>query len=136
MPFTWYSFKDSPDIVKLAGLFSFLSEPVADEDEIDVDMIQFQHELLEAIDTVSQAITTRAIIPPFSATAFVAGDSHIKTFDGRFYDFAGAKGCDYLLTSDFLHNRFSIFASYDGMVRSSLSVISDNKVIKIDDKVI
>ena len=58
----------------------------------DVDMIEFQHELLEAIDTVSQAITTRAIMPPFAATGFIAGDSHIKTFDGKFYQFAGAKG--------------------------------------------
>ena len=55
-------------------------------------MIEFQHELLEAIDTVSQAITTRAIIPPFAATGFIAGDSHLQTFDGKFYDFVGAKG--------------------------------------------
>ena len=135
LPFTWYSFKDTPDIVKLADLSVDLFKDEESDDELDVDMIEFQHELLEAIDTVSQAITTRAIMPPFAATGFIAGDSHIKTFDGKFYNFAGAKGCSYLLVSDFLHNRFSVFATYNGMSRSSISVISDNKVIKIEDKI-
>merc|ERR1739848_901181 len=69
----------------------------------------------------------KSVIPPFSATALVAGDSHIITFDQTYYNFAGAEGCSYLLTSDFSHGRFSAIANYDtDMRRTSIDVVVEN----------
>merc|ERR1719278_1255640 len=63
-----------------------------------LDLKALQHDILEVIDVVSAALHTKSVIPPFSATALVAGDSHIITFDQTYYNFAGAEGCSYLLT--------------------------------------
>ena len=57
------------------------------------------------------------------------------TFDNKFYDFSGSQGCSYLLTSDFLHNRFSVVANYaEDLKRTSLTVVTDNKRVDIDTK--
>ena len=57
------------------------------------------------------------------------------TFDNKFYDFSGSQGCSYLLTSDFLHNRFSVVANYaEELKRTSLTVVTDNKRVDIDTK--
>ena len=62
----------------------------------------------------------QTLIPPFSATAMVAGNSYIKTFDGKFYEINhsgggqrdGRGGCSYLLTADFMYKRFSVILNY------------------------
>ena len=75
----------------------------------------------------------QTLIPPFSASAVIAGNSYIKTFDGKFYEFDGTShgGCSYLLTADFMYKRFSVIANYKSDRRSSISVISDNHIIEI-----
>ena len=99
---------------------------------MESDVVEFQHDLLLAVDTLTSAVKTKHLLPPFSATATLMGDHVIKTFDGAFIEFPGATGCSYLLTSDFLHNRFSVMANYGvDKKRSSLSIISDNKEIEI-----
>jgi len=127
LPFQWYSFMDTPDIVKVVDLLQS-AEP---SDPIDLKALQ--HDLLEVIGTVSQVLRSKNVIPPFSATALVAGDSHIVTFDQTFYDFSGSDGCSYLLTSDFSQGKFSAIAHYDNnMKRTSIDVISDGHTIGID----
>merc|ERR1712045_898829 len=50
-----------------------------------------------------------------------------------YYNFAGAEGCSYLLTSDFSHGRFSAIANYDtDMRRTSIDVVTDGHTINID----
>ena len=60
----------------------------------------------------------------FYLQALLAGDSHIVTFDQKYYDFAGSQGCSYLLASDFSHGKFSAVANYDqDMTRTSIDII-------------
>ena len=96
-------------------------------------MIKFQYDVLDAVNTISSALSTKTLIPPFSATAIIAGQSYLKTFDGKTFDFIGADGCSYLLAADFLYNRFSVIANYQGIQRSSISVISNQHMIEIHD---
>jgi len=132
MPFQWHSFQDTPDIVKVAGLVG-LNQPAHAGAVQSLDLKALQHDILEVIDVVSAALHTKSVIPPFSATALVAGDSHIITFDQTYYNFAGAEGCSYLLTSDFSHGRFSAIANYDtDMRRTSIDVVTDGHTINID----
>ena len=131
MPFQWYGFLDTPDIFKVAGMVG-IGQPLAAE-EIYPDLKALQHDILEVIDVVSAALHTKSVIPPFSATALVAGDSHIITFDRTYYNFAGSQGCSYLLTSDFSNGRFSAIANYDtDMRRTSIDVVTDGHTINID----
>ncbi len=131
MPFHWYSFGDSPDVVKVAQFVGLTQEEQATLQEFDIK--EFQHDLFEVISTVSEAVRTRSIIPPFSATAMLAGDSHLMTFDRKFYNFAGSKGCSYLLASDFSQSRFSIVAHHEAeQKRTSIDILSDGHVIKIE----
>jgi len=134
MPFQWYSFQDTPDIIKVADLVGL--KPSSDEAGIDsLDLKALQHDILEAIDVISAALHTKSVIPPFSATGLVAGDSHIITYDQTYYNFAGSEGCSYLLTSDFSHGRFSAIANYDAdMRRTSIDIVSDGHTISIDTK--
>jgi len=109
-----------------------IGQPLAAE-EIYPDLKALQHDILEVIDVVSAALHTKSVIPPFSATALVAGDSHIITFDRTYYNFAGSQGCSYLLTSDFSNGRFSAIANYDtDMRRTSIDVVTDGHTINID----
>jgi len=143
MPFTWYAFTDSPDVVKLLDLLEDNSGSSSGGGGVpasggggatDFDLIKFQYDLLDAINTISGALSVQTLIPPFSASAIIAGNAHIKTFDGKVYDFTGAGGCSYLLTADFLYKRFSVIANYDdGMRRTSVSVTSDNHIIEINE---
>ena len=132
LPFQWYSFQDTPDAFKVAELagIGLVSDPQPSE---PIDWRALQHDILEVIGAVNSALQSQAVIPPFSATALVAGDAHIITFDQTYYNFAGAQGCSYLLTSDFSHNRFSAVANYDAdMRRTSIDIVSDGHTINID----
>merc|ERR1719468_435885 len=132
LPFQWYSFQDTPDAFKVAELAGVGVTPESEAAEA-LDWRTLQHDLLEVINAISSALQSQAVIPPFSATALVAGDAHIITFDQTYYNFAGAQGCSYLLTSDFSHNRFSAVANYDAdMRRTSIDVVSDGHTINID----
>merc|ERR1712012_1335821 len=132
MPFQWYSFQDTPDIMKVADLVG-LKGSSAEAGIESLDLKALQHDLLEAIDVITAALHTKSIIPPFSATGLVAGDSHIITYDQTYYNFAGSEGCSYLLTSDFSHGRFSAIANYDtDMRRTSIDVVTDGHTINID----
>lgn len=129
LPFQWYSFVETPDIFKVVDLVNWSPSEEFD----DVDLKGIQHDMLELISAVSQAFRKQTVIPPFSATALVAGDSHILTFDQTYYQFSGAQGCSYLLVSDFSHGKFSAVANFDQhMKRTSIDVISDDMTINID----
>jgi len=130
LPFTWYSFGDTPDLVKLMDLLPDDNQAQAVDVPTDFDLIKFQYDLLDAINTLSGALSVQTLIPPFSASAVIAGNSYIKTFDGKFYEFGG-NGCSYLLTADFMYKRFSVMANYNGGQMSSVSVTSDSHLIEI-----
>ena len=92
--------------------------------EPEFDFQSFQHDLLEVIGAFSKVLGAQSVIPPFSATALLAGDSHIVTFDQMYYDFA-SQGCSYLLASDFSNGKFSAIANYDEeMSRTSIGEYS------------
>merc|ERR1712241_258738 len=128
MPFQWYGFLDTPDIFKVAGLVG-IGQPMAEE--IYPDLKALQHDILEVIDVVTAALHTKSVIPPFSATALVAGDSHIITFDRTYYNFAGSQGCSYLLTSDFSNGRFSAIANYDTDMRRTSIVVETSEGLRV-----
>jgi len=144
LPFTWYSFTDTPDLVKLlelleqdeSGVQSSLQSAAGNASPTEFDLIKFQYDLLDAINTISSALSVQTLVPPFSASAVIAGNTYIKTFDGKFYQFnagSDAQGCSYLLTADFMYKRFSVIANYKNDKRSSISVVSDNHIIEIDE---
>ncbi|XP_071443259.1 uncharacterized protein [Hetaerina americana] len=81
--------------------------------------------LTEATDGELNAAAALAALalPPFPASALVAGDSHLVTFDGRDYSFS-AMNCSYLLAGDLESGTFSLLANYDSKGhRRSVSVL-------------
>ena len=67
------------------------------------------------MELLTRPVSVQTLVPPFSASAVIAGNTYIKTFDGKFYQFnAGSdgQGCSYLLTADFMYKRFSVIANY------------------------
>ena len=94
-------------------------------------MLSIQYDIMDAINTLNTAIATKNVVPPFSAHAQIFGDNKVRTFDGQIYSFDGTD-CDYLLTSDFLHNRFSVVANFEGGKRTHLTIMTDEgKTIRI-----
>lgn len=69
LPFQWYNFKDTPDIVKVADLAGWTTSMEGQNTDSSIDMKALQHDLLEVIGAVSQALKSKTVIPPFSATA-------------------------------------------------------------------
>ena len=59
---------------------------------------------------ITSNMSIASLMPPFSATGMVIGKQHYITFDKKFYNFAGE--CSYLLASDFLNNKFSVYVTY------------------------
>ncbi|XP_011501595.1 PREDICTED: uncharacterized protein LOC105365190 [Ceratosolen solmsi marchali] len=50
-------------------------------------------------------------LPPFKAQAMIIGGQHFRTFDGRYFEFAGS--CTYLAAHDFVRNHFAILIKYE-----------------------
>ena len=129
LPFEWTSFKELPSIFKLFQKTE--SQPMMTSGP-SFDFIDFQHSLLDNIDTFNKALATKNLIPPFTAHALISGDSNIRTLDGKFYSFFA--NCNYLLTSDFLHNRFSVIGHFKNGKRTSITVINGPTKINIDNE--
>ena len=115
LPFHWFNFQDYPDVIQVLD-FVAKDDKVSSNAGEQIDYRALQHELLELIMTINQAFRSQSLIPPFSATALMAGNSHLVTFDGKFYDLS-ASSCSYLLLSDFTDSKFSAIANYDSEMR-------------------
>ncbi|TRY75772.1 hypothetical protein TCAL_12695 [Tigriopus californicus] len=126
-PLEWTSFKETPKIIQV---IEHLHKPERAND-VSFDMLEFQHDILEAINTLNAAITTRNVVPPFSAHAQIIGNGQIRSFDGTFFSFRPTN-CSYLLVSDFLHNRFSLSVHYNDGQRTHLSFTDGKTLIAID----
>lgn len=87
LPVEWDSFVDGPKILRLIGPRS------ADDDNEQerFDFIAFQYDLLDAVNTVNGALSTRHIVPPFSAHALLIGDRVVRTFDGMTYSHSNCR---------------------------------------------
>jgi len=72
-------------------------------------------------------------LPPFTATAMVAGNQHFFTFDGSFMEFAG--DCSYVLARDFADGKFTVIANYRrtraGPKRQSISVMAGPNTVEV-----
>ena len=133
LPFHWFKFQEYPDLIQVLDLLAAKVGNDAESYNEQIDYRELQHELLELIMTINHAFRTQSLIPPFSATALVAGNSHLVTFDGKFYDLSSTTSCSYLLLSDFTDSKFSAIANYDAqMRRTSIDVVTDGHTIQID----
>lgn len=126
-PLEWTSFKEAPKIIQV--IEHLLKHERTNE--MSFDMLQFQHDVLEAINTLNAAITTKNVVPPFSAHAQIVGNGQVRSFDGTFFSFRPTD-CSYLLVSDFLHNRFSLSVHYNNGQRSHLSFMDGSTLIEVD----
>ena len=93
LPFQWYRFNDSPDIVKVVEFFG-LSNSQVDESE-KFDSQAFYHDILEVIGAFNHAFRAKSVIPPFSATVHILKalhNSHSTTVLHVFFLFAGSFG--------------------------------------------
>ena len=132
LPFHWFKFQDYPDVIQVLDFVAPKADNQVGEAGEQIDYRALQHELLELIMTINQAFRSQSLIPPFSATALMAGNSHLVTFDGKFYDLS-ARSCSYLLLSDFTDSKFSAIANYDSeMRRTSIDVVTDGHTIQIN----
>ena len=111
LPILWTRFSEIP---KIFNIFR-PSEPMASP-----DVNSFYFNMHNLVRSLYQALSSKTVLPPFSATALLIGDNQFMTFDGKFYDFVG--NCSYILSKDFNHNRFSVVANYKNAVRDSLVV--------------
>ncbi|VDM98289.1 unnamed protein product [Thelazia callipaeda] len=69
------------------------------------------------------------MLPPFESIAYVIGDNHFITFDGRVFTFKAR--CEYLLASDFRTQSFALlalFSSY-GRVEAIKAELRQNEII-------
>lgn len=120
LPIYWTSLRQLPSFM---NLFSTLEEPTTFD--ITVFYIQAHNFFREFF----KALTSRTLLPPFAATAFIIGDNQVKTFDGKYYSFSG--NCNYLLTKDFNHGRFSVVANYENGRRKSITIKFEEDEINI-----
>ena len=120
LPIQWYAFTEVPQMIEL---FSSSSS----ESEIDINT--FYINLMHTLRTFSAARETQTLLPPFSATALLIGNSQMITFDKTVFDFEG--DCQYLLTKDFRKNRFSILANYKRRIRTGLTIYTEDQEIEL-----
>ena len=119
LPIYWINFEEMPSFMMIG---SSLEETTFDMTLFYIQAHDFVRELLTAI-------STRSLLPPFSATAMIVGDNQIKTFDGRQYTFTA--NCSYLLLKDFNHERFSVVANFENNIRRSIDVKFGNNEFKM-----
>ena len=111
LPIYWTKFKEFPSFM---NLFTSLEEPST----FDITLFYIQaHNFFREF---FKAIKTRTLLPPFAATAIVIGNNQVKTFDDKYYSFSA--NCDYILTQDFNHDRFSVVANYENQKRKSIQI--------------
>jgi len=123
--FQWEDFTQMPQLQK------------SSEDAADVNQItEFYYSLLDTIRDTRPYLewNMREILPPFGATATMAGDYHYLTFDKKYFRFAGE--CSYVLIADLLHQNFTLIANYETRGntahKKSYSLVTDNRQIEID----
>ena len=121
LPIHWYRLQDQPQLMELFTWGETSSQ--------QVDINKFYLDMHDLIRSVMAVVATRTLLPPFSATAMLMGDNHIRTFDQRFYTFSG--DCSYVLTSDFGRNQFSVVGNYRQGRRESLRVLIEGQVIDL-----
>lgn len=70
-------------------------------------------------------------IPPFKGYAYVAGNRHFITFDGKKFDFSG--DCSFVLTRDLVDNNFTVIMNYkpNQNIMDNLLVLAEGKTIEI-----
>lgn len=70
-------------------------------------------------------------IPPFKGYAYVAGNRHFITFDGKKFDFSG--DCSFVLTRDLVDNNFTVIMNYkpNENIMDNLLVLAEGKTIEI-----
>ena len=120
LPIYWTKFREFPSFMNLFSTF---------EEQTTFDITFFYIQAHNFFREFFKAITTRTLFPPFAATAFIIGDNQVKTFDDKYYSFSG--NCDYILTKDFNHGRFSVVANYENQVRKSITIQFEDNLIKI-----
>ena len=65
LPLEWDSWLDGPKILRL------FDDDNDDDSDGNSEVLDFQHDLLNAINTINDAIVTKNVVPPFSAHAVV-----------------------------------------------------------------
>lgn len=128
LPLEWESLAEGPKILRLFNHGQ-------DEDRAEFDFVDFQLHLLDAINTLDEAIVTRSSLPPFSAHALITRNGMVRSFDGKVFEADASPGCKYVLTSDFLHGRFAVLASFDdhGHLKT-LTVESEHRIVEVEVK--
>ena len=119
LPIYWINFGEMPSFMMLGSSL----------EETSFDMTLFYIQAHDFVRELLIAISTRSLLPPFSATAMIVGDNQIKTFDGRQYTFTA--NCSYLLLKDFNHERFSVVANFENNIRRSIDVKFSNNEFKM-----
>ncbi|TMS40123.1 hypothetical protein L596_006544 [Steinernema carpocapsae] len=67
------------------------------------------------------------VIPPFGSKAYLIGDSHFITFDGRVYEHNSA--CEMLLAADLVDSEFSVIGKFGKSGLESIKVEYKNRKI-------
>ncbi len=118
-PLIWDSLQDGPRL-----LTAYQYSPKG-----GLTFQDFQHDVLDVLNTLNNAIVTKTIFPPFSAHALIMPSALIRSFDGKVLSFNGQ--CSHLLTADFVHSRFFIIGHYVEGKRTGLSILSDGRIIEL-----
>ncbi len=126
LPLDWESLIEGPKIRHLVEKYRGQEQ----QQQPSFDHDRFQSDVMEAVRAVEAVLNLGHVMPPFSAHAIVTAGSTVRTFDGKMVNFAGE--CSYLLTSDFLHNRFSLVGHYRDGRRQGITLTTEGFKINID----
>ncbi|PSN46112.1 hypothetical protein C0J52_17248 [Blattella germanica] len=127
LPIDWHGFNELPKFEQLQ-----LYEQAKDQANEIASLDKYKYFLMDSLHDITNLSLT-SVLPPFSANGMVIGSRHFITFDKKFYNFAGE--CSYLLASDFLNNKFSVFVTYKmenkEVTRKALTMLIDGHRIEI-----